>query len=105
MYRIESKVDPKSAEFETNRTRMLETVEEFRERLARMGLGGPESQRERHEKRGKLLVRDRLEKLFDPMSPFLELSPLAGHSASDFLAARLVYKSIAYKGLASAERG
>ncbi len=83
MYRIESKVDPKSAEFETNRTRMLETVEEFRERLDRMGLGGPESQRERHKKRGKLLVRERLEKLFDPMSPFLELSPLAAYDMYD----------------------
>jgi acetyl-CoA carboxylase carboxyltransferase component len=83
MYRIESKVDPKSAEFETNRTRMLETVQEFRERLDRIGLGGPESQRERHEKRGKLLVRDRLEKLFDRMSPFLELSPLAAYDMYD----------------------
>ncbi len=79
MYRIESKVDSKSTEFQENRTRMLEVVEEFRERLDRTSLGGPESQRERHKKRGKLLVRERLEKLFDPMSPFLELSPLAAH--------------------------
>ena len=77
MFRIESKVDPKSAEFESNRARMLEAVEEFRERLERVALGGPESQRERHKKRGKLLVRERLEKLFDRMSPFLELSTLA----------------------------
>ncbi len=83
MYRIESKIDPKDAEFEANSARMLETVEAFRELLDRVGLGGPESQRERHKKRGKLLVRERLERLFDPASPFLELSPLAAYDMYD----------------------
>ncbi len=79
MYRIESKVDPKSAEFTENRARMLELVGEIKERLALGREGGPSSQRERHKKRGKLLVRERLEKLFDPNTPFLELSPLAAY--------------------------
>ncbi len=83
MYRIESKIDPKSPEFQENRARMLEVVEQFRERLEHTSLGGPESQRERHKKRGKLLVRERLEKLFDPNSPFLELSPLAAYDMYD----------------------
>jgi acetyl-CoA carboxylase carboxyltransferase component len=83
MYRIESKVDTKSAEFRENRARMLEVVGEFRERLERVSLGGPESQRERHKKRGKLLVRERLEKLFDPNTPFVELSPLAAYDMYD----------------------
>ena len=83
MYRIESKIDPKSPEFQENRARMLEVVEQFRERLEQTSLGGPESQRERHKKRGKLLVRERLEKLFDPNTPFLELSPLAAYDMYD----------------------
>ena len=83
MYRIESKIDPKSPEFKENRARMLELVEQFRERLEAVKLGGPESQRKRHEERGKLLVRDRLERLFDPNSPFVELSPLAAYDMYD----------------------
>ncbi|HYW69071.1 MAG TPA: carboxyl transferase domain-containing protein [bacterium] len=83
MYRIESKIDTKSPEFQANRTRMLELVGEFKERLDTVKLGGPESQRKRHEERGKLLVRDRLERLFDSNSPFVELSPLAAHEMYD----------------------
>jgi len=79
MYRIESKIDTKSPEFKENRTRMLELVGEFKERLETVKLGGPESQRKRHEERGKLLVRDRIERLFDSNSPFVELSPLAAY--------------------------
>jgi acetyl-CoA carboxylase carboxyltransferase component len=77
MYRIETRVDPKSAEFVENAARMAELVQEFKEQMARAREGGPASQRERHKKRGKLLVRERLEKLFDPNTPFLELSALA----------------------------
>jgi acetyl-CoA carboxylase carboxyltransferase component len=80
MYRIETKIDPKSPEFVENKARMTELVDEFKERLETVKLGGPESQRKRHEERGKLLVRDRLERLFDPMSPFVELSPLAAYN-------------------------
>lgn len=83
MYRIESKVDPKSPEFTENRTRMLALVDEFRERLAQAREGGPPHQRERHKKRGKLLVRERLQKLFDPNTPFLELSQLAAYDMYD----------------------
>ena len=79
MYRIESKIDPKSAEFKANRTRMLELVSEFKERLETARLGGPESQRTRHHDRGKLLARERIEKLFDANTPFVELSPLAAY--------------------------
>jgi 3-methylcrotonyl-CoA carboxylase beta subunit len=52
---------------------------ELRERLARARLGGSESARRRHTARGKLLVRDRVDRLLDPGSPFLELSPLAAY--------------------------
>ncbi|MFE7844764.1 carboxyl transferase domain-containing protein [Microbacterium sp. NPDC057407] len=49
----------------------------LRERLAAVAAGGPESSRERHIARGKLLPRDRVTRLLDPGSPFLEISPLA----------------------------
>jgi 3-methylcrotonyl-CoA carboxylase beta subunit len=51
---------------------------ELRERLAEVRRGGGERARARHVERGKLLVRDRIDRLLDPGSPFLELSPLAG---------------------------
>ncbi|MBO0681855.1 MAG: methylcrotonoyl-CoA carboxylase [Candidatus Dormibacteraeota bacterium] len=55
----------------------LELIAELERRLARARAGGDERARERHLARGKLLVRDRVERLCDPGAPFLELSPLA----------------------------
>ena len=52
---------------------------QLRERLARARQGGSEPARRRHTGRGKLLVRDRVDRLLDPGSPFLELSPLAAY--------------------------
>jgi 3-methylcrotonyl-CoA carboxylase beta subunit len=56
---------------------MRELTEELRERLALVRQGGSERARRRHTDRGKLLARDRVDRLLDPGSPFLELSPLA----------------------------
>ncbi|MDI6911405.1 carboxyl transferase domain-containing protein [Nocardioides sp.] len=56
---------------------MKELVDELRERLALARQGGSEKARRKHTDRGKLLVRDRVDRLLDPGSPFLELSPLA----------------------------
>jgi 3-methylcrotonyl-CoA carboxylase beta subunit len=53
-------------------------TDELRQRLAQVRLGGDEKARTRHLARGKLLVRDRVDRLLDPGSPFLELAPLAG---------------------------
>jgi 3-methylcrotonyl-CoA carboxylase beta subunit len=50
---------------------------QLRERTAAFALGGSEASRSRHAARGKLLPRDRVERLIDPGSPFLELNPLA----------------------------
>ena len=58
---------------------MRDLVDELRERLAVARQGGSESAREKHTDRGKLLVRDRVDRLLDPGSPFLELSPLAAY--------------------------
>ncbi|MFT4288513.1 carboxyl transferase domain-containing protein [Nocardioides sp.] len=58
---------------------LRELTEELRERLAVARLGGSESSRRRHTERGKLLPRERVDRLLDPGSPFLELSPLAAY--------------------------
>lgn len=58
---------------------MKELVDELRERLATARQGGSEAARRKHTDRGKLLVRERVDRLLDPGSPFLELSPLAAY--------------------------
>ncbi|MFC7358968.1 carboxyl transferase domain-containing protein [Nocardioides astragali] len=56
---------------------MRDLVDDLRTRLARVRLGGSDNARRKHTDRGKLLARDRVDRLLDPGSPFLELSPLA----------------------------
>jgi len=58
---------------------MAELVTALRAARARAAAGGPEEARTRHTQRGKLLARERIERLLDPGTPFLELSPLAAH--------------------------
>ena len=66
-----------------NREGHLELITDLEQRLARVRAGGGERARERHVGRGKLLVRDRVERLCDPGAPFLELSPLAAEEMYD----------------------
>ena len=56
---------------------LRDLVEELRHHRAVVCRGGSDSARKKHTGRGKLLVRDRIDRLLDPGSPFLELSPLA----------------------------
>ncbi|MCB0908553.1 MAG: methylcrotonoyl-CoA carboxylase, partial [Nocardioidaceae bacterium] len=56
---------------------MRDLVDQLRERLAAVRRGGSESARAKHTGRGKMLVRDRVDRLLDPGSPFLELNALA----------------------------
>ncbi len=66
--------DPQAkARFEHNKA----LATQLRENVARAALGGSEKSRERHTSRGKLLPRDRVERLLDPGSPFLEIGQLA----------------------------
>ncbi len=58
-------------------------ADDLRERLATAALGGPERSRERHVARGKLLPRDRVNRLLDEGSPFLEVAPLAASGLYD----------------------
>ncbi|MEW6413071.1 MAG: carboxyl transferase domain-containing protein [Candidatus Zixiibacteriota bacterium] len=83
MYRIESKVDTKSATYKNNYEKNKAQHLTFKERLEKVKLGGPERSRQRHTDRGKLLPRDRLAKLLDRNTPFLELSPLAAYDMYD----------------------
>ncbi|HTM85347.1 MAG TPA: carboxyl transferase domain-containing protein [Mycobacterium sp.] len=58
-------------------------IAELNTKLAAAALGGSERSRQRHVARGKLLPRDRVDRLLDPGSPFLELSPLAADGMYD----------------------
>src|SRR5438552_427482 len=64
-------------EHEGRRARMEQLVAELRERTARVALGGGEKAVERHRSRGKLTARERIDRLVDPGSVFLELAALA----------------------------
>jgi 3-methylcrotonyl-CoA carboxylase beta subunit len=64
-------------------TSLRDLVDELRERLAVIRQGGSDSARATHTARGKLLVRDRVDRLLDPGSPFLELSALAAYGMYD----------------------
>jgi 3-methylcrotonyl-CoA carboxylase beta subunit len=81
--RLTSHAHPGSAEFERNEAEHRRLAGELRERLARAAGGGGEKARERHASRGKLLPRERVDRLCDPGSPFLELSPLAAENLYD----------------------
>jgi 3-methylcrotonyl-CoA carboxylase beta subunit len=76
---IHSQIRTDSEEFRTNEALMLRLVEALRLTTAKTALGGSESARSKHQARGKLLVRDRIDALLDAASPFLELSSLAAH--------------------------
>jgi acetyl-CoA carboxylase carboxyltransferase component len=74
---IDTHIDPQSDLFRTNRDRMSALVAELAERTAVVKQGGGAKYVERHREQGKLPARDRIQKLLDDGSPFLELSPLA----------------------------
>ena len=74
MYRIESKIDTKSKEYRENSQQMQKVVDEYREKLAKIQEGGPLKYRKLHKSRDKLLHRERIDKLFDRNTPFLDLT-------------------------------
>ncbi len=77
MPKLQSQINPQSELFQKNAAHNRALIAELRERTEAFAKGGPEDQRKRHVARGKLLARDRVERLIDPGSPFLEVSPLA----------------------------
>jgi 3-methylcrotonyl-CoA carboxylase beta subunit/propionyl-CoA carboxylase len=80
---IESHVNPADPGFKTNHDRMQQLVAQLRDRLAVVGNGGGPKYLQRHREQGKLPVRERIDTLIDPGSPFLELSPLAAFDMYD----------------------
>jgi len=80
---LASRIDARSADFERNAAAMGELVADLRARLARAYEGGGAAAVDRHRKRGKLTARDRIERLLDPGTPFLEFSALAANGMYD----------------------
>ncbi|MFN8216025.1 MAG: carboxyl transferase domain-containing protein [Solirubrobacterales bacterium] len=81
--RLTTHAHPGSPEFEANEAEHRRLAAELAERLARAAAGGGEKARERHTARGKLLPRERVDRLCDPGSPFLELAALAAEDLYD----------------------
>ncbi len=76
---LTSKLDRESPEAKARFAHNKALAEDLRARVAEAALGGPEKHRERHVARGKLLPRERVERLLDPGSPFLEIGQLAAN--------------------------
>src|SRR5512146_1850565 len=77
MEALPTNIDPGDSTFQSNSAYHRRLAQELRERHEQVRQGGGEKYRQRQEAQGKLFVRDRIERLLDPGSPFLELSTLA----------------------------
>ncbi|HZT53202.1 MAG TPA: carboxyl transferase domain-containing protein, partial [Gaiellaceae bacterium] len=80
---LTSQLDRGAEEFARRRARMEELVAELRERTAQVARGGGERAMERHRSRGKLPARERIDRLLDPGTAFLELNALAAWDLYD----------------------
>jgi 3-methylcrotonyl-CoA carboxylase beta subunit len=80
---LSSTLDLESAEAKARAAHNRALAEELRAKVAKAALGGSEGARERHTARGKLLPRERVERLLDPGSPFLEIGQLAANGVYD----------------------
>ncbi|MDR2984184.1 MAG: acyl-CoA carboxylase subunit beta, partial [Nocardiopsaceae bacterium] len=78
---VASSLDTGSADYMARREAMLAKLDELNSEHSKALAGGGPKYVKRHRDRGKLTVRERVELLLDPDSPFLELSPLAGYGA------------------------
>lgn len=81
--RIGTPIDPNSSESRANAARFNENYTRFKSALNEATNPSSDASIERHKKRGKLLARERIDRLLDPGSPFLELGALAGHGVYD----------------------
>jgi 3-methylcrotonyl-CoA carboxylase beta subunit len=77
---LETQLNPRSAEFQSNAAAMRALVDDLNAQVAKAAAGGGEAARAKHVARGKLLPRERVQMLLDPGTPFLELAPLAAHA-------------------------
>ena len=80
---LDTHIHTNDGRFKNNVAHNQALVEELNSRLSQVNEGGGEKYQQRHREQGKLFVRDRIDKLLDSGSPFLELSPLAGWELYD----------------------
>ncbi|MCE2858650.1 MAG: methylcrotonoyl-CoA carboxylase [Oxalobacteraceae bacterium] len=80
---LESRINPRSADYLTNAHVMQALVDDLRAHCEKLALGGGEDARKKHTDRGKLLPRERVNQLLDPGTPFLEFSQLAACNMYD----------------------
>ncbi len=78
---LPDRVNPASEAYLTNRAALQAQLAAHHEQLQLVNGGGGEKYVARHRQRGKMLVRERMEALLDPGSPFLELSPIAAYGS------------------------
>ncbi|EPR08967.1 acetyl-CoA carboxylase subunit beta [Sphingobium indicum IP26] len=76
---LDTKLSAESESFRANAAHNRALRDELREKVAHAALGGSEAARAKHVARGKLLPRDRVERLLDPGSPFLEVGQLTAN--------------------------
>jgi len=74
---LQTKLNPRAEDFKANATAMRALVDDLNAKLAKIAEGGGEAARAKHLARGKLAPRERVERLLDPDTPFLEIAPLA----------------------------
>ncbi|ASL25090.1 carboxyl transferase domain-containing protein [Azotobacter chroococcum] len=80
---LHTQLNPRSPEFAANGAAMREQVDQLHALLGRIREGGGARAQERHAARGKLLPRQRIDRLLDPGSPFLEIGQLAAFEVYD----------------------
>ncbi|MBI3967017.1 MAG: methylcrotonoyl-CoA carboxylase, partial [Chloroflexi bacterium] len=80
---LESRIDRNGEEYRANFEANTELVRTLRERIALVEQAGGAENVRRHHSRGKLLARERIQRVIDPGTPFMELSPLAAWDMYD----------------------
>lgn len=76
---LQSKINKSADSFQKNKAYLESQVKDLKDKVKDIINGGGSSAQERHKAKGKLLPRERIDKLIDPGSPFLELSQFAGY--------------------------
>lgn len=79
MYQLKTKIDSTSGEFNNRKEEFSQLLDDFHKSLDKVFAGGSAKAVGKHRSRGKLLVRERIDLLLDPNTPFLELSTLAAN--------------------------
>jgi 3-methylcrotonyl-CoA carboxylase beta subunit len=83
MAALETSVDTRSADFASNRGAMTAHLERLRALFQKVQEGGGKEASERQRRRGKMLARERIDALIDPLTPFLEIGAFAAHDMYD----------------------